>query len=332
MKIVVSIATTGTPFSHFNKMFILIILTCFIAFFFAKLWLKVRYIVNDKVKRKKIALNDSSLCIITGPIPLPILGNAFQIGYALAVHGSFVNAMKKWAEEYGPVFTLWFGPFANVTIADFDIAQEAMVKSGALYADRAGPFLMNCFRGNQPYCLKSSTDGRGIIVSNDQHWIEQRRFALHTLRNFGLGKNVMEQRIMDEFELRCEQVDKELAASEGRLCPHQIVDFLVGNIINRILFSERFEEMKEVEFFKLKKRIDRLMDSGSFIDLIIDDWSKDLPFVKQRFQNFSEPIEAIYEFINKQIEKRKGKRAVLSEFLVIINNPYTNFFIIIEIQ
>jgi len=43
-------------------------------------------------------------------------------------------------------------------------------------------------------------DTPGVIFLNGQHWQEQRRFALRTLRDFGLGKDGMEDLIAEEVE------------------------------------------------------------------------------------------------------------------------------------
>ena len=40
---------------------------------------------------------------------------------------------------------------------------------------------------------------KGILVADGARWSEQRRFALHTLRNFGIGKMRLEDTICDEL-------------------------------------------------------------------------------------------------------------------------------------
>jgi hypothetical protein len=35
----------------------------------------------------------------------------------------------------------------------------------------------------------------GVIFTDGEIWRDQRRFALHVLRNFGLGKNLMQERV-----------------------------------------------------------------------------------------------------------------------------------------
>src|SRR3569832_819637 len=48
--------------------------------------------------------------------------------------------------------------------------------------------------------LQQSPPGpnRGVVMSSGNYWKEVRRFTLHTFRDFGVGKSVMEDRIVDE--------------------------------------------------------------------------------------------------------------------------------------
>ncbi|VDM81933.1 unnamed protein product, partial [Strongylus vulgaris] len=151
-------------------------------------------------------------CCSSGPYPVLFFGNLPQVAYYSWKYGGVVSAFKHIKNVYsfssknsfvrvtfqqspfkiyGPVFTLWFGPIPSVLIADYTLAQEAMVHNGAKYQDRWSPAMMVEGRGD-----------RGVIVSNGQIWQEQRRFSLHVLRNLGVSRNLMEERIMDEFNLR----------------------------------------------------------------------------------------------------------------------------------
>ncbi|CAI4220292.1 unnamed protein product [Auanema sp. JU1783] len=83
------------------------------------------------------------------------------------------------------------GPLPTVHIASLELSHELMVKQGNNYADRWSPYMFQYIR-----------NGRGIGFSNGDYWQDQRRFTLQTLRNFGVGRNLIEERIMLEFDLR----------------------------------------------------------------------------------------------------------------------------------
>ena len=146
-----------------------------------------------------------------GPVPFPLIGNMPQIAWLVNKHGGMVEAMKQMKKTYGPVYTLWFGPQASVHITSLDLAQETMIKRGNEFADRWNPCLFNEIVGEyleyfyfiQKYEKDGNISGeKGIIVSSGESWQTHRRFTLHTLRNFGFGRAIIEERIMTEYNLR----------------------------------------------------------------------------------------------------------------------------------
>uniref|UniRef100_A0A914Q864 Cytochrome P450 n=1 Tax=Panagrolaimus davidi TaxID=227884 RepID=A0A914Q864_9BILA len=79
----------------------------------------------------------------------------------------------------------------------------------------------------------------GIVFTEGELWQHQRRFALSVLRNFGMGRNLMEQKILDEIVAFTETLSKD--ANEPSCDLPWRFEVCVGSIINAMLFGYRFE-------------------------------------------------------------------------------------------
>ncbi|XP_014914683.1 cytochrome P450 2J6-like [Poecilia latipinna] len=88
-------------------------------------------------------------------------------------------------------------------------------------------------------CFCVAAGGVGVILADyGPSWREHRRFALMTLRNFGLGKKSMEDRIHDEIQ----HTIKTLEGSIGKtLSPRVMFHNAASNIICQVLFGKRYE-------------------------------------------------------------------------------------------
>ncbi|XGW21132.1 hypothetical protein V3C99_004243 [Haemonchus contortus] len=253
-----------------------------------------------------------------GPIPIPFVGNLHQLAYKIMVEKKdFAGSMRDFVKDYGSVHTFWFGPVATVQICDYPSAVEAMIKNGSAFVNRALPFLFETSRG-----------GRGILASKDSFWTEQRRFSLHTLRNFGLGRNIIEERIMYELDFTCEELQKQMVDGQVSLDPNHLFDLLVGNIINRILFGERFEKHEEEKFFGLKSKLDNIFDDFKTYDVLINKWTVSFPPLRRRAEQLLKPQNDLMDFLANQVEKRKKDIAEGLHSLEGEGNDFVDAFLI----
>ncbi|EPB77226.1 unspecific monooxygenase [Ancylostoma ceylanicum] len=87
---------------------------------------------------------------------------------------------------YGNVFTLWL-PKPHVVITDYEGIKEAFAKKGDDFSGRSAIF---------PQIVFQNVENGGVIFSQGENWKEQRRISLHILRDFGMGKNLMEEQVL----------------------------------------------------------------------------------------------------------------------------------------
>ncbi|KAM3609433.1 uncharacterized protein V6R79_014725 [Siganus canaliculatus] len=158
-----------------------------------------------------------------GPTALPIVGNVVLLNLE-----NPLQDFEKLRKTYGNVYSMFLGSRPAVVINGVKAMKEALVTKAAEFAGRPqGMFLQHVFKDN------------GIIlVDSNSKWKEHRRFALMTMRNFGLGKTSMEERIHGEIQ----HTIKALEENNGKtMSPEVMFHNAASNIICQVLFGRRYD-------------------------------------------------------------------------------------------
>ncbi|XP_056307278.1 cytochrome P450 2D3-like [Danio aesculapii] len=119
-----------------------------------------------------------------GPPPIPIFGNLLQINLA-----NPLKDFERFAEKYGNIFSFYTGSRPAVLLNSFAVIKDALVTKAQDFSGRP-----------QDFMISHATENKGIVLADYGPVLkDHRRFALMTLRNFGLGKHSMEERILGEI-------------------------------------------------------------------------------------------------------------------------------------
>ncbi|XP_070595823.1 cytochrome P450 2C23-like [Erythrolamprus reginae] len=155
-----------------------------------------------------------------GPSPWFFLGNLLQKD-VLPLYKNYPKLLKK----YGPVFTVWLGPKPMVVVCGCEAVRDALITHNEE------------FGGRPPIVLFDEvTKGYGLI-SEHERWKIMRRFTLTTLRNFGMGKKSMADRILEEAHCLVGKI----STFEGQ--SFDIVPTItasVSNVLCYVIFGNRF--------------------------------------------------------------------------------------------
>ncbi|CAL4123074.1 unnamed protein product, partial [Meganyctiphanes norvegica] len=119
-----------------------------------------------------------------GPKGLPLVGNIFDLLWENSP--AYFARMGK---DYGPVYSIQMMTRRIVVINSSKMLNQAFVKQGDMFNHRP--------RGT---VLSFIMRGKGIADAEDKVWRDTRRFTLHTLRNFGMGRNKIETYVDHELQ------------------------------------------------------------------------------------------------------------------------------------
>ncbi|XP_064647300.1 cytochrome P450 2U1-like isoform X2 [Lineus longissimus] len=177
-------------------------------------------------------------------------------------------------------------------------------------------------------------NGAGVLGSNGQAWKEQRRFTLSVLRDFGMGKIMIQEKIQEEATGLLRELEQ---YNNKNIDLKLLLTMSVSNIICSIVFGQRYEYnddefrncLKMVNFSVTKARLATLAtDVFPFLQYL----PGDLFHIKKIRKN----QETLMEYFHKKINEHKDSldqeniRSFIDAYLVEIEkrmevDPNTTF-------
>uniref|UniRef100_H3CWK2 Cytochrome P450, family 2, subfamily X, polypeptide 9 n=1 Tax=Tetraodon nigroviridis TaxID=99883 RepID=H3CWK2_TETNG len=136
----------------------------------------------------------------------------------LAGYKTVKQALVNQAEDFGEreVFPIFH---------DFNKGNGTRTGQKTLVATGFCSFLMNLWLS-------------GILFTNGNQWREMRRFTLGTLKDFGMGKRIMEEKIVEECQYLIEEFEQHKGeAFDGA----QVISYAASNIISTLMYGKRFD-------------------------------------------------------------------------------------------
>ncbi|XP_070806248.1 cytochrome P450 2A13-like [Pituophis catenifer annectens] len=190
-----------------------------------------------------------------GPTPLPLIGNLLWMD-----RNNLPNSLIKLSEKYGPVYTVQLGSRRIVVLCGYEAIKEALRDQANEFQDRG-----------QQASFDWIFQGHGVAFSNGEKPIHLRRFSITTLRNFGLGKRSVEERILEEAHFLLEA----LRSTKGApFDPTYFLSRSVSNVISSIIFGSRFdyEDQEFLSLLTIMNEIFRFSSSaqGQLLDIFFE--------------------------------------------------------------
>ncbi|XP_072263503.1 cytochrome P450 2K1-like [Pyxicephalus adspersus] len=238
-----------------------------------------------------------------GPSCLPIIGNMHIIN----ANKPYIT-FHKLAEKYGSVYSLQIGPQKMVVLCGYETVKDALINHAEEFSGRPHvPVFMDISKG------------QGLIFSSGNNWKAMRRFTLSTLRDFGMGKRTIEDKITEE----CQSLIKVFKAYKGKPFENtMIMNAAVANIIVSILLGHRFD----YDDPKLRRLLvivnDNVRILGSPMVLLYNAFPSLVQWLPGSHREVNPSVEEMHTFISETFTNQRNQldvndqRSFIDVFLV----------------
>lgn len=167
---------------------------------------------------------------IPGPTAWPIVGNLFLVEQFnnTSKKSEFVDSLAK---KYGSIFRLYLGPYPLVFVQGFEGVNQVLKNRDFIERPSWIPAI--------EMQTKATGGNGGIVWANGEEWKNVRRFSLQAMRDFGVGKTSIEEKILEEAQNIIEDIENNIGSEITTV--KDMMTKASCNVIHSIIFGFRYK-------------------------------------------------------------------------------------------
>lgn len=253
-----------------------------------------------------------------GPDWLPLIGSALTVYRLRKQTGLLHLTTAELAKKYGPILGLKLGKDRIVIVHGIPDNREFLTSDDL--SGRPNGFF---------YKLRTWGQRKGVLLTDENFWHEQRRYVIRNLREFGFGRRNMSAMIEDEAGFLVEHLKQKLVKNNGTLTTHFETFFSVHvlNTLWTMMAGIRYNADDKI-LKDLQSDLNKLFVEIDMIGTLFSHFPI-LRFVAPEFSGYNLYIkthEPIWRFIRNEVKKHKetwdpnNPRDLIDTYLNIINS------------
>ncbi|XP_030797430.1 cytochrome P450 2A13-like isoform X2 [Rhinopithecus roxellana] len=197
------------------------------------------------------------------------------------------------------------------------------------------PFIGNYLQLNTEQMYNSLMKvSRGVAFSNGERAKQLRRFSIATLRDFGVGKRGIEERIQEEAGFLIEALRGTRGAN---IDPTFFLSRTVSNVISSIVFGDRFDYEDKGFLSLLRMMLGSFQFTATSTGQLYEMFSSVMKHLPGPQQQAFKKLQGLEDFIAKKVEHNQrtldpnSPRDFIDSFLIRMQeeekNPNTEFYL-----
>ncbi|KAL4221008.1 hypothetical protein ACF0H5_019271 [Mactra antiquata] len=217
------------------------------------------------------------------PFELPVIGHFYLLKPDMR------KLLRKYRQQLGDVYRMKFGGRSVVIIAGYETIKEAFLKQADNFAAR--PYL---------HVTTKVSRNAGVAMTSGQVWKEHRRFCLSTLKDFGMGRSMLEDKLHQEASTMITTLRK---MSGIPFDPRQVISTHVTNMISALVFKGSFKHDDE-RLVTLLEMMDENISSNALVGNFLP-WLSRVPGDPLNTQKLIKNSDHIFDFVYELIKEHE---------------------------